>query len=68
MGKPLEGPLAGPQAKSGPVIPSYSRKCVSPKKLKTPMSAVKSNTGLNVELHVENEPKNSVGQSKRIFW
>ena len=32
------------------------------------MSAVKSNTGLNDELHVENESKNSGGQSKRIFW
>ena len=32
------------------------------------MSAVKSNTGLNDELHVENESKNSVGQSKRTFW
>ena len=32
------------------------------------MSAVKSNTGRNDELHVENESKNSVGQSKRIFW
>ena len=66
--KLLEGPLAGPQAKSGPVIPSYSGKCVSPRKLKTPMSTIKSNTGLNDELHVENESKNSVGQSKRIFW
>ena len=32
------------------------------------MSTIKSNTGLNDELHVENESKNSVGQSKRIFW
>ena len=68
IGKLLEGPLTGPQAKSGPVIPSYSGKCVSPRKLKTPMSAVKSNTGLNDEFHVENESKNSVEQSKRIFW
>ena len=66
--KPLKGPLTGPQAKSDPVIRSYSGKCVSPRKLKTPMSAVKSNTGLNDELHVENESKNLVGQSKHIFW
>ena len=66
--KVLEGPLTGPQAKSGPLIPSYSGKCVSPRKLKTPLSAVKSNTDLIDELHVENESKISVGQSKRIFW
>ena len=68
IGKSLEGPLAGPQAKSGPVIPSYSGEHVLPRKLKTPMSAVKSNTGLNDGLHVEDESKNPVGQSKRIFW
>ena len=32
------------------------------------MSAVKSNTGLNDGLHVEDESKNPVGQSKRLFW
>ena len=38
------------------------------KKIENSNVCVKSNTGLNDELHVENESKNSVGQSKRIFW
>ena len=68
IGKLLEGPLAGPQTKSGPIIPSYNRECVLPRKLNNPITAVKSNTGLNDGLKVEDESKNPVGQRKHIFW
>ena len=55
IGKPLEEPFAGPQAKRGPVSPSYNVERVSPRKLKTSMPAVKSNSGLNDGLNVEDE-------------
>ena len=67
IGKLLEGPLANPQAKSDPVNPSDSGECVSPRKLKNPMPAVKSNTGLNDGINVEDESKTPVGQRKHVF-
>ena len=45
--KLLEGPLTGPQAKSGPVIPSHCGGHVSPGKLKNPEPSVKDHTVLD---------------------
>ena len=61
------GPLAGPHGECGPITSSYCREHASSGKLESPMPAVKSNNSLKIELKVENESRNLVGQRKRIF-
>ena len=66
-GKLLEGPLAGPQVKSGPVIPSHCGH-VSPGKLKTPEPSVKDHTIIDDGKNMENKSKVLIGNGKCIFW
>ena len=66
-GKLLGGLLAGPNVKQGPVIPSHCGEHVSPEKLNNPVPTVKSHTGLDDGLYLEDESKTAVGNRKHIF-
>ena len=66
--KLFEEPLIGPQDKSGPIIPSYYGKPVSPGKLKCPELSVKDHTVLDDVINVEDKSKLLIGNRKCIFW
>ena len=66
-GKLLGGPLAGPDVKQGPVIPSHCGEHVSPGKLNNPVPTVKNHTVLDDGIDLEDESKTPVGNRKHIF-
>ena len=66
IGKFSEGPLAGPQAKSGPVIPSKRGGHVTPGKLKTLEASVQDHKVLN-DANLEDKSEIQLGNKKRIF-
>ena len=62
-----EGPLADPQAKSGPVIPSNRGGHVTPGKLKTLEASVQDHKVLN-DANLEDKSEIQLGNKKRVFW
>ena len=66
-GKLPEGSLAGPQAKSDPVIPSNRGGDVTPGKLKTLEASVQDHKVLN-DANLEDKSEIQLGNKKRVFW
>ena len=67
IGKLLEGNLADPQGKRGPVIASHCKGHVSPGKLKNSWPAAISHTVLDGVVNMGDESKIPIRNRKRIL-
>ena len=64
----MGGPLADPHDERGSIIPSYCGERILPEKFKNPVPVVKTHTGLDDGMEVEDEPNTPVKHRKCIFW